>query len=315
MHKPSSTSSAEFTRYENLVISSGYGYPPAHLGAFLKSISRNMKSADVVLFYHDTSEQTVNHLRNYLDRVKVIKPSDHLVRQAISILPRGRIKTSKLINQLGQKLVKQPYSPLLTGIFHVCFARHFWAAEYCERLDISPYERVMLCDSRDVVVQSDVFDKVTGFNFVTGGEERRIRECPANRNRILEYYGKDALRSLCDEVIACAGVSVGPRKTVLEYLRAVTQEVKRMSRQLVSRQNGDQGIHNYLIRSNALKFPVHVTKSKDGIIGTLHYYDKDGLFVDDAGNISVASGITPSIIHQYDRFPKLSEHVARIYGL
>jgi hypothetical protein len=314
MHKPSSTSSAEFKRYNNLVISSGYGYPPAHLAAFLKSISRNMKSADVVLFYHDTSEQTVSHLRNYLYRVKVIKPSDHVVRQAISILPRGRIITSKLINHLGQKLVKQPYSPLLTGSFNVVFARHFWATEYCERLNMRLYKRVMLCDSRDVVVQSDVFDKVTGFNFVTGGEERRIRECPANRNRILEYYGKDALRSFWDEVIVCAGVSVGPGETVLEYLRAVTQEVKRMSKLLVGRQNGDQGIHNYLIRSNALKFPVHVTKSKDGIIGTLHYYDKDALFVGDAGNISVENGVAPSVIHQYDRFPKLSEHVARIYG-
>jgi hypothetical protein len=76
---------------ENLVLSSGIGYSLAYLRVVLKSISRNMKSADVVLFYHDTSEQVVSHLREYLSTVQVIKPGDHAIRRAISILPRGSI--------------------------------------------------------------------------------------------------------------------------------------------------------------------------------------------------------------------------------
>jgi hypothetical protein len=296
---------------ENLVFSTGYGYPVEYLQPFLKSISRNMQSADVVLFYHDTSEHAVNRLRNYLGTVKVIKPSDHLVRQAITILPKGRRTLSQLIHPLTRNL--SPYSPSLTGIYSVNFARYFWAAEFCERVDITQYKKVMLCDSRDVIVQSDVFDKVDQINFVTGTEERRIGECPFNQDYVLGSYGKDILGKLWEEVIVNSGVSLGPRESVLEYLRAVTQEMKRIGKRLVGGRRGDQSIHNYLIRSNALKFPVRITKSMDGIIGTLAYYDKDRIFID-ADNVCLENGITPSIIHQYDYFPKVSHHVARLYG-
>jgi hypothetical protein len=46
-----------------------------------------------------------------------------------------------------------------------------WAAEYCERINITQYKKIMLCDSRDVVFQSDMFDKADHVNFVTGAEE------------------------------------------------------------------------------------------------------------------------------------------------
>jgi len=296
---------------ENLVFSAGYGYPVSSLQPFLKSISRNMQSADVILFYHDTSEHAVSCLRNYLSTVKVIKPSDHQVRQTIAILPQGKRTLSRLIYPLGRKL--SPYSPLLTGIYSIFYARYFWAAEYCERVNITQYKKVMLCDSRDVVVQSDVFDKVDHMNFVTGAEERRVGECPSNQDYILGSYGTDVLRKLWDEVIVNSGVSLGPRESVLEYLRAVTQEMKRIGKRLVGGRRGDQSIHNYLIRTNALKFPVRITKSIDGIIGTLYYYNKDRIFID-ANNISLENRITPSIIHQYDKIPKLSDHVAKFYG-
>jgi hypothetical protein len=57
-----------------------------------------------------------------------------------------------------------------------------------------------------------------------------------------------------------------------------------------------------------------ITKSTDGLIGTLHHYDRNKIVIDRAGKIAVEGGITPSIIHQYDRFPELAEHVARTYG-
>src|SRR5690242_18619896 len=134
---------------DNLIFSSGYGYPPPYLKAFLKSISRNMKSADVILFYHDTSDQAVSHLREFLESVQVVKPRDHLVRQAINTLLRERILASRLIHHLRRKLINQRYSHLLTAIYHVHFARYFWVVDYCDRVDIRQYRRVMLCDSRD----------------------------------------------------------------------------------------------------------------------------------------------------------------------
>jgi hypothetical protein len=295
---------------QNLVFTSGYGYPPTYLEAFLKSISRNMKSADVILFYHDTSERVVSHLRDYLETVQVIKPNGHAIRRGISFIPLGRRTTTKLVNKVGQKLFNE-HSSLLAGSHNINFARYLWVADYCDRVDIRQYKRVMLCDSRDVIVQSDVFDKIDNISFVTGLEDGRIREDRLNQEWIYEFYGKDALRELWDELIVCSGVSLGPRQIVLEYVRRMAQELKRCG---IVRAGGDQGLHNFLIRSNALKFPVHLTKSTDGIIGTLHFFDKDRVFVNNADNISVENGVVPSIVHQYDRFPKLSQHVARIYG-
>ena len=145
-----------------------------------------MKSADVVLFYHDTSEQTVSRLRGYLKTVQVVKPADHLVRQAINSLPRGKIRVSRLIHRLRRKLISQHHLYLLTGIYHVHFARYFWAADYCDRVDIRQYKRVMLCDSRDVIVQSDVFDKVDDISFWTGREDAHLiqRGFPTTMERV-----------------------------------------------------------------------------------------------------------------------------------
>jgi hypothetical protein len=62
-----------------------------------------------------------------------------------------------------------------------------------------------------------------------------------------------------------------------------------------------------------MNFPVQFTKSKDGIIGTLHYYDEKRIVINGTDGISVERGVIPSIIHQYDRFPELSQHYATIY--
>ena len=297
---------------ENLILSSGYGYPPAYVRTFLKSISRNMKSADVVLFYHDTSKEVVSRLREYLERVQLVKPRDHVVRRAISILPRGKSLTTQLIHRLALILSNEPYSSLLfSSGYGAHLARYFWAVDYCERVDIGQYKKVMLCDSRDVVVQSDVFDKVDDVRFVTGAEEKRIGECHFNQAEIYDYYGPDILRMLSDQVIVCSGVSLGSRKFVLEYLRAMTQEVRRINKP--ASEGYDQSIHNYLVRTNALNFPVRITRSADGIIATLGYYDSDKIVVDAEDSVSVENGITPSILHQYDRLQNLSEHFARIY--
>jgi hypothetical protein len=172
----------------------------------------------------------------------------------------------------------------------------------------------MLCDSRDVVVQSDAFDKVDYISFVTGAEEKRIGECFLNQTWIYNCYGKDVLRMLSDETIVCSGVSLGSREIVLEYLHSVIQEVKRLGAVAAGSATIDQCVHNYLIRTNALNFPVHLTKTIDGIIGTLHHYDRKKIVVDGADNISVENDIAPSIIHQYTRFPELCEHVVRIYA-
>lgn len=301
---------------ENLVFSSGYGYPRTYLRAFLKSISLNMNTADVILFYHDTSEQSVNHLRNLCPTVRVVRPSDHLFRRAISILPRGRIRTSRLIHQLSQNLdsnLNQQHSPLFTATYHPALARYFWVSNYCDSTDIRQYKKLMLCDSRDVVVQSNAFDKIDDMSFISGIEEKRIGECPINQAWISNCYGEDVLAALSNESIVCSGVSLGPREIVLEYVRSMVKEMKRIGKRLAGIGGNDQPIHNYLIRTHTLNFPVHVTNGRDGIIGTLNYYDRKRLVIDDADRISVENGVTPSIIHQYDRFQELCEHCSRIY--
>jgi hypothetical protein len=95
----------------------------------------------------------------------------------------------------------------------------------------------------------------------------------------------------------------------------MVQELKRIGRRLGVYCFGvgeDQAVHNYLIRTKALNFAVHASKSDNGIIGTLGYYDRQRIVIDDSANISVDNGeVTPSIIHQYDRFPEFRQHYGR----
>jgi hypothetical protein len=266
-----------------------------------------MKNADVVLFYHDTSEQSVSNLREYLATVRVVKPSDNLIRETISTLPRGKGLTSQLVLQ----------SPLLSAAYKPALARYFWVMNYCKRVDISTYDNILLCDSRDVVVQTDVFDKIKDATLVCGAEELRIRECTINQWLISNCYGQDVLKSLSDELIICSGVSLGSRQIVVEYVYSMVQELKQMGRRIgFHRLNigEDQAVHNYLIRTNALNFSVHASRSDDGVIATLGYYDTNHIIIDtDSGNILLSNGITPSIVHQYDRFPELRRHYSVTY--
>jgi hypothetical protein len=109
-------------------------------------------------------------------------------------------------------------------------------------------------------------------------------------------------------------VSLGPKEIVLEYVHSMAQEANRIGKWKFGAGGHDQPIHNYLIRTHAFNFPVHPTKSTDGIIATLQYYNKNRIIVDGGDTISIEKGISPSIIHQYDRFPELSEYVDKIYG-
>ena len=305
---------ARNSKAENLIFTCGYGYPPTYLRTFLRSISRNMKAVDVVLFYHDTSEKSVSRLREYLDTVQVVRPTDYRVRQAINILPRGRGLISNLINDLAQRLEDgEPYHPLLTATYHVSLARYFWVVNYCCRVDISQYKGLMLCDSRDVVIQNDPFDKADELHFVTGAEEVRIGQCWINGPWISYCYGENELRALSDEWILCSGVSFGRREMVLHYANSMAQELKRVGKRLVGRAGLDQAIHNYLLRADALNFAVHATPSRDGIIATLSdHYDRKRILIDGADDISLEN-VVPSIVHQYDRIPELCQHYARIY--
>jgi hypothetical protein len=301
---------------ENLVFTSGYGYPHTYVRSFLKSISRNMKSADVVLFYHQTSRHCVNQLHEYLGRVRVVKPSGHVVRRAISFLPRGRGLTSRLVHQVARKLdYEGRLHALIDATLHIHCARYSWVKSYCDVVDISRYKKIMLCDARDVIVQNDAFERIDERHFVTGGEEKRIREDSlGNQAWIRHYYGPDILNKLLDEWIICAGVSLGPREMVLEYVHEMVREVDRVCRPSGF---GDQAIHNYLIRTKRLNFPVHVSKSTEGIIATLYHYDHHfepkRIVLDTSHNISLENGAVPCIVHQYDRFPKLRRHYSVIY--
>ena len=117
-------------------------------------------------------------------------------------------------------------------------------------------------------------------------------------------------RALSARPIICSGVSLGQREAVLEYVHAMAGEVRRLSSGI--RSFGDQSLHNYLIYSKALNFTVSVTRSQDGIIGTLQYYDQSRISVC-GQHIRLENDVIPDIVHQYDRFQNLIEHYTTVY--
>jgi hypothetical protein len=300
----------------NLIISSGYSYPPSYMRVFLKSIAKNAPTTDVVLFYHDASAQTISLLQEYLSTVNVVQPSDYVLRKARDLLlTRGKNRILGAIHRVGQVIernVGASYLPLLTATYDVILARYFWASHYLRNTDINKYDYIMLSDCRDVVIQSDPFEKINGNYFISGAEEKRIEECTINQNWIYETYGADVLRNIKGEWIICSGVSIGSRSLLVAYVSAMANELKRMDGKLVGRVGGDQAIHNYIIRTKALNFEVQTTKSVDGIIATLHHYDEKCIGIN-GNNIVIENGVIPSVVHQYDRFCFLREHCAEIY--
>lgn len=169
----------------------------------------------------------------------------------------------------------------------------------------TPSDGVLLVDTRDVIFQKDpsIHLPSDGFHAYLEDASKTIGTCPYNSLWIKLGYGEGGLKELGDFPISCVGTSCGNRASVLQYLRVMAEEVKRIQPKTTHPQ--DQAAHNAMIR-RAVK--ARIWSNEEGEIYTVGYcprgsvQTKVGLIVNRAGKV-------PTVVHQWDRHANLNELV------
>lgn len=195
---------------------------------------------------------------------------------------------------------------------HVINQRHFWYLKFLK--DNNHYNKVLLCDSRDVLFQNDPFKLVESDSLYVAMESKKVGDCKYNSSWIRMIYGDEILSTLQDNYISCAGTTMGSRNSILTYLEYMTKNLSALGKSLDTGSNTnilDQGIHNRYVNDHEDK--VRKSGNNSNIFFTMGHADRF-IFSRDGVLINPNSDAY-SIVHQYDRFSWLCLHFKKKYKM
>ena len=194
------------------------------------------------------------------------------------------------------------------------------------------YDMVAFADSRDVAFQSNPFTVtkrlVSARNqtaeskikedyvifslegYTNGG--MKIGACPYNSGWI-RCFGDDVLARLQDEVISCAGVTIGSFRGMFEYNRLMTETIQRTG-------CNDQGIHNWMLydlfKREQPPFDALAMGNGQSPVLTVGYIAAPDDLVAAEQTVRLRDGDPnqrAAVVHQFDRYPQLMAHFDRLW--
>ena len=169
---------------------------------------------------------------------------------------------------------------------------------------------MLLTDVRDVFFQRDLFQQPFDqhLHVVQEPDKMRLRDDPANAEWFQLAGGADALARFGDCPISCAGTTYGTTRRVLEYLDKMIEHMNGALAELATHRDGDQGVHNFLLRSGQLP-QARLELSFQSHVLTMHWLDSGELRWNDRNQIVNHDGSVISLLHQYDRRADVKERV------
>jgi hypothetical protein len=186
-------------------------------------------------------------------------------------------------------------------------------------IDDREHEQILISDIRDVVFQGNPFNNLPDQFLYLFKEDPGvpIGKCQYNSYWVDCAYSNSIAEHLADKNIICAGTILGSKNKIIDLLFKIRHElfdIKHKDFYTYQNVNIDQAILNKLCYlDQALDV---VTKTNGDIIGTVGI----SLTVTEAldvitisNNAVLVNGITPSVIHQYDRHQTLVDFFERMY--
>jgi hypothetical protein len=193
---------------------------------------------------------------------------------------------------------------LCRRLLKINYVRHLVIRDLLESWNLDEEAQLLLVDSRDLMFQANPF-ACEWPDLWTGEEDRYIRECTLNSFWLKRVGDAQALRQAKDQRIVCAGVIGGTVRGVRRYLERSSLVVKRAASR-VALDDGDQGIHNYLVRT-VPELNCKVLSNGSSLIANLGYTRPEHMALEDARVRLSDREQFPAILHQYDRHPALVE--------
>lgn len=227
---------------------------------------------------------------------------------SFALLPPAGLRDFALKRKWARSILKRlarvlPPAALGRRLLKINYVRHLVIRDLLKTWTLRD-EKILLLDSRDLIFQGDPFAGDWPALW-TGEEDRRIRDCELNSFWLNRAGGPDALRQAGDHRIVCAGVIGGTAEGVTRYIDRSSAMVERLASR-VALDDGDQGIHNCLVRTVAdLGFTVFPNGS--ALIANVGYTPPEQMVIEqDRVRLSNRQEY-PAILHQFDRHPTLVE--------
>ncbi|MEC7136982.1 MAG: hypothetical protein VXW51_04435 [Pseudomonadota bacterium] len=171
------------------------------------------------------------------------------------------------------------------------------------------FDRILLCDSRDVYFQKNPFDfnYHSKINFFL--EDFKIKDCPYNSNWIIKTYGKNEYDKISNNTILCSGTVLGDKNKIIEYLKLINVHIKKykykkklkylLTLRVDPEGRGcDQGHANFIVHKELIK-GKNFYKNNEGPFATVFYLKE--IKFDDNSKLLNKFGKPYLLVHQYDK--------------
>ena len=298
------------TKDSTLVIGMVSGMTPAAIAPFVTSLRRSGYAGQTGLVAAGYGEADARAIRSMVDHLWLVdKEYEPALRITGAML--GRLRTARLIWRgyplafrlacllEGERFALSRWKRLQFELQSLISLRcwHFYDAVH----SLDDVTAVLVTDVRDVLFQDDPFrEPVAGLELFAEEPPATIGRQAANRQWILDLYGRDILAQIADKPLSCSGTVIGDRASVLHYLAEMRQESFWRRQPLTAH---DQGIHNYLLWTARLE-PARLVPNREGRVLTMammHDIDRD-----ERGYVVNRDGSLPAVVHQYDRHPDVA---------
>ncbi len=263
---------------KNLVLGAAIGYRPDAIKAFVKSFRRVNEVDDVyLLVYKNIDNET--------------KTKDFLKEHHINYLvcDETYVKGASINN-----------------------TRYY---KYLDFVHKNEYRNIFITDVRDVVFQGNIFsDKPDEYIYFF--EEDRSEWLGNNTytdHWIRSAFGDTALKDFINKPIICSGTTLGSYKNILQYLIKMTNilnVIKTQKPEAYKITGLDQGIHNHIVYKGCelfKGFEIMETGDTVATVGITSENHPEHIVI--KNDRIYFNNTIPTVVHQYDRNPKLERFV------
>ena len=167
------------------------------------------------------------------------------------------------------------------------------------------YAGVLLTDVRDVVFQLDPFEELPSNGLAVSIETERytLASEPLNARWIRRVYGDDLLRQIGTNQVSCVGVTYGDGDSIAHYLKLFNGELLKLSPATAGVGGADTAIHNMLVWTGRLG-AIHRLQPLVSPVATLNGIAEEEISLC-SGRLLNLDGTIVSVLHQYDRIPRV----------
>ena len=259
---------------KNLILGIVDNYNYFRIERFFKSLAKTQFDGHVCLFIGPGTDASVS--------VNLKKAGVEM------ILYRNEFPYIENPHPLNLKTLPNP--------IHIWNFRHFLYYDYLLKNE-GKFKNVMLSDIKDVIFQEDPFDFQINNKLYVAMERQSIADCEWTSKWIVNGYDDSVLNDIENQIVSCAGTTLGPVDRIKAYLHDLLVEIQQLKDAYTC---ADQAAHNVLLHSGKLD-PVIKVNNESGLIMTVGSLDDVQFLFDNEGYLTNSAGKRVNIIHQADR--------------